>query len=131
MTRESMDAYREFLKDSIRMRTDFSQTDQNRGLAPPPMQKPYRDDQELISLTESNDWTSIAKVDLMDAIAHRRSHRRFQDVPLTVEELAFLLWATQGLRGSTHSGAAYRTVPSAGCRHTFETYLCVLNIQGH
>jgi len=27
-------------------------------------------------------------------------------------------------------GTAFRTVPSAGCRHALETYLCVLNVTG-
>ena len=39
------------------------------------------------------------------------------------------MWATQGIRQNLDSGHALRTVPSAGCRHAFETYLCVLNIQ--
>jgi len=29
-----------------------------------------------------------------------------------------------------NAGTAFRTVPSAGCRHTFETYLGVLNVEG-
>jgi hypothetical protein len=29
--------YRSFLKDSIRKSIDFSQTDQNRGITPPPV----------------------------------------------------------------------------------------------
>ena len=39
------------------------------------------------------------------------------------------MWATQGIKQNLDSGHALRTVPSAGCRHAFETYLCVLNIQ--
>jgi hypothetical protein len=31
---------REFLKDAIRLKIDFSQTDQSRGVPPPPMEKP-------------------------------------------------------------------------------------------
>ena len=39
------------------------------------------------------------------------------------------MWATQGIRQKLDSGHALRTVPSAGCRHALETYLCVLNIR--
>jgi SagB-type dehydrogenase family enzyme len=49
---------------------------------------------------------------------------------LTLAELAFLLWSTQGVRARLHEAAVLRTVPSAGCRHPFETYLACLNIDG-
>ncbi len=45
-----------------------------------------------------------------------------------MEELAYLLWCTQGVRGTRLQGHAYRNVPSAGCRHAFETYLAVFNV---
>jgi len=64
------------------------------------------------------------------AIGNRESRRSYRAEPLTLEELSFLLWATQGIRQRIDSGHALRTVPSAGCRHAFETYLCVLNIRG-
>ncbi|MCP6717514.1 hypothetical protein NL524_29985, partial [Klebsiella pneumoniae] len=51
-------------------------------------------------------------------------------MPLTPEELAFLLWATQGVRARLNEAAVLRTVPSAGCRHPFETYLAILSVTG-
>jgi SagB-type dehydrogenase family enzyme len=66
---------------------------------------------------------------LSDAIARRESRRRFLQTPLTLDELAFLLWSTQGVRARLHEAAVLRTVPSAGCRHPFETYLAVLRIE--
>jgi SagB-type dehydrogenase family enzyme len=47
-----------------------------------------------------------------------------------VEELSFLLWATQGIRQVANASTAFRTVPSAGCRHALETYICALNVTG-
>jgi len=43
-------------------------------------------------------------------------------------ELSLLLWATQGITEILAPGCAQRTVPSAGCRHAFETYLLVNNV---
>ena len=63
-------------------------------------------------------------------MANRQSRRTYRQEPLTLEELSFLLWATQGVRGRAAGGHAFRTVPSAGCRHAFETYLAVLNVVG-
>jgi len=54
----------------------------------------------------------------------RRSGRRFSDSPLSLEELSFLLWATQGVDRIVADGkATLRTVPSGGARHPFETYI--------
>ena len=47
-----------------------------------------------------------------------------------MDELAFLLWATQGIRQPAGGNLAYRTVPSAGARHSFETYLFVMRVEG-
>lgn len=70
---------------------------------------------------------SVGQVPLIDAIANRRSRRRFTDAALTLEELSFLLWATQGVTGE---GPVLRAVPSAGARHPFETYLVVSRVEG-
>jgi SagB-type dehydrogenase family enzyme len=129
-SRDLLESYRYFLKDSIRKTIDFSQTDQSRGIEPPPIEKPYLPDAVRIDLTRPGEWTSIAKVDLVTAIGNRKSRRVYRQEPLTLEELSFLLWATQGVRGRVVGGHAYRTVPSAGCRHALETYLVVLNVAG-
>jgi SagB-type dehydrogenase family enzyme len=121
---------REFLKDAIRQRVDFSQTGQSQGRRPPPVQKPAAADQPLITLAPPHVWNAKHPLDLSEAIGRRQSHRRFTGIPLTREELAFLLWATQGVREVLSPATVLRTVPSAGCRHAFETYLCVLNVEG-
>ena len=130
MSKKSLEDYRYFLKDSIRFEIDFSQTDQHRGIPAPPIQKPSSEDQQRIDLIAKDRWTAIEGIDLITAIARRKSYRVFQSDPLTLEELSFLLWATQGIRKVVPPWTAYRTVPSAGCRHAFETYLCVLNVTG-
>jgi SagB-type dehydrogenase family enzyme len=48
---------------------------------------------------------------------------------MSLTELSYLLWATQGITKRIDSGHALRTVPSAGARHPLETYLAVLNIE--
>ncbi|MDI9569934.1 MAG: SagB/ThcOx family dehydrogenase [Pseudomonadota bacterium] len=122
--------YRRFLKDTIRKSIDFSQTDQSRGMPPPPMAKPPAPDALIIDLVKPHSWQGIRRIDLTEAIGKRRSHRVYLPAALTLDELSFLLWATQGIRRKADRGHAYRTVPSAGCRHALETYLAVLNVQG-
>src|SRR5271157_2933005 len=130
MDKELTKTYRLFLKDSIRKVIDFSQTDQNKGIAPPPIEKPYPKQAKRINLPKYEQFKDIDKIDLKTAISNRESRRSYSNQPLSLEELSFLLWATQGIKEKLDSGHALRTVPSAGCRHALETYLCVLNVQG-
>ncbi|MGA3085943.1 MAG: SagB/ThcOx family dehydrogenase [Thermodesulfobacteriota bacterium] len=122
--------YRSFLKDTIRKTVDFSKTDQNLGVAPPPIEKPFSNDAVRIDLLKEDSWKNISAISLSEAIKNRKSRRTFLDRSLKLDELSFLLWATQGIRHQIDQGHAYRTVPSAGCRHALETYLYILKVEG-
>jgi len=121
---------RAFLKDTIRREVDFSQTDQNRGLAPPPVEKPCAPHARRIDLPGTQEFSDLGRIDLFTAIRRRESVRTYRREELDLKEVAFLLWATQGVRRVLDAGHALRTVPSAGCRHSLETYLCVLHVAG-
>jgi len=118
---------RHFLTDRIRDEVDWHDTPQANGDPPPPVQKPVPEGATLLALPRREEWR-LPPCELADAIARRQSHRRFAPDALSIDELAFLLWSTQGVRASLHEAAVLRTVPSAGCRHPFETYLAVLNV---
>jgi len=124
-----MEDKRYFLKDYIRLETDFANTDQNLGISPPPVEKPFLKNSKRIALPVPGQWKSIKDSSIICAIANRKSHRKYLDKPLLLEELAFLLWATQGVRKNLKS-VVLRNVPSAGNRHAFETYICVLDVDG-
>lgn len=131
MDRESLfEQYRYFLKDSVRLTIDFSQTDQSKRVPAPPVEKPFDEAARRVDLVADGQWEHVRGVELADAIRNRKSRRRFSGQPLTLEELSFLLWATQGVRKLMRPGHALRTVPSAGARHALETYLCVFNVEG-
>jgi SagB-type dehydrogenase family enzyme len=130
MTSDTLDRFRSFLKDGIRQQVDFAATEQSRGLPPPPVQKPFPADALRIELPAAGQWAGIEPVPVEQAIRNRESRRRYGRGPLSLDRLAFLLWATQGIRKQLDAGTALRTVPSAGARHAFETYLCVVNVQG-
>jgi len=106
------------------------ESDQQKGVPPPPLQQPYPEDAELIDLVPPEEL-SVGKRPLIDVMKSRRSHRRFSNEPLTIEELSFLLWATQGVQKVPKDKVnTLRTVPSAGARHPFETYLVVNRVRG-
>ena len=130
MDKNLIEAYRSLLKDTIRKTVDFSLTDQSRGLPPPPVEKPFNADAERIDLPAIESLATVGRYDLRTAIADRESCRSYAADPLTLKELSFLLWATQGVKLRLDPGHALRTVPSAGCRHPLETYLCVLHVTG-
>lgn len=123
------DGPRDFLKDSVRKRVDFSRTQQSQGVPEPPWQKPVPAGGRTISLPPPGNWT-VPDCGLQEAIARRRSHRRFLPRPLSMGELSFLLWAAQGLRKTASAQGNFRTVPSAGCRHALETYVAALRVEG-
>lgn len=129
MNKSELSSYRQFLKDNLRQELNFQLTDQNQGVAPPPVQKPPKEGQLQIELPDAGQWSDFSTTSLLTALDNRRSHRRFKDLPLSRVELAYLLWATQGCKDVIAPGTALRTVPSAGCRHPFETYLAITAVE--
>lgn len=72
----------------------------------------------------------MEKIDLANLVEKRKTLRKYSQDELTQEELAFLLWGTQGVKTITKKPVTFRTVPSAGARHPFETYLIVNRVKG-
>ena len=109
-------------------------TDYSRGIPAPPIQKPYPEESQLVDLVRPENIT-IGDMPLARAIKQRRSRREYTDDPLSNEELSFLLWCTQGVSKLVRDENGkiahhFRTVPSGGARHPFETYLVVNRVDG-
>lgn len=109
-------------------------SDQARGVPRPDFEKPPRGGQPLIALPEPAK-TRLKKTDIRKCIGDRISVRAFTDATVTLPELSFLLWATQGVREFVSDRlhrhhAVKRTVPSAGSRHPFETYFAARKVEG-
>lgn len=120
-----------FLKDTIRQQIDFRQTEQNRFVPAPPLQKPCPAEAARIVLPDGKaSLEHVCRLKIADAIARRESVRMFSEEALSPEELSALLWATQGVRDVITPECALRTVPSAGARHACETYIAANRIEG-
>ncbi len=125
------EASRSFLKDDVRQTIDFSQTPQSLRVPAPPLQKPCLQDAVRIVLPEGpSALKRLCGMPVGEAIARRESERFYRDEALSVEELSALLWATQGIRHVLGEECALRTVPSAGARHSFETYIAAEKVDG-
>ena len=121
--------HREFLKSEFAGFSKEGPSDQQEGLPYPPLEKPADEQAQRIDLPKP-DRSVINQPDIFKCNAQRQSRRNFSDQPLTLAQLSFLLWATQGLKKQLGDGyATLRTVPSAGARHPFETYLIIHRVQ--
>jgi SagB-type dehydrogenase family enzyme len=116
-------SHRKWLKDSIRKTVDWNATGQSCGLPPPPAQKTFPPNARTVALPKPDRFDSVCTAGLLRVLRSRRSIRRYARTLLSLEELAFLLWATQGVTERHGDEATFRPVPSAGARHAFETYL--------
>ena len=140
-----METCRKFLKSDQWEEWKKHKTDQRKGVLAPPAQESYPEGATLIDLVLPDDLT-IGQMSVREAIRRRRSRREFTQESLTLEELSFLLWATQGIDeeatqafgnwlatkdpDAVKARVILRTVPSAGGRHPFETYLLVNRVSG-
>jgi SagB-type dehydrogenase family enzyme len=102
----------------------LSRADQFKGLPAPSLEKPVPKDAKFISLPKPAE-ISVPDLELRCAIESRRSIREYARDPLTLHELSYLLWCTQGIVQRHEPYATFRNVPSAGGRHAFETYLLI------
>lgn len=77
--------------------------------------------------------TPTPTMSLQEAIATRRSLRKYSDTAISQDELSFLLWScawARDFKSNDKIEITLRNVPSAGARHPLETYLYVRRVQG-
>jgi SagB-type dehydrogenase family enzyme len=112
-------------------RFDFAvQSEQKLGLAQPPLHRRHPLAGEGMPLPAAADLPALT-LDLKALVTARESVRNYSDAQLSLVELSWLLWATQGVKAV--KGGSYctmRTVPSAGARHPLESYLAINRVEG-
>jgi len=109
---------------------NLSDSDQHLDKPQPAYETPLESNCQLITLPQP-DSIDLRGYALRQAIEERRSLRRYSKDSLSLEELSYLLWLTQGVKKvSEKRKVTLRTVPSAGCRHPFETYLSINRVDG-
>ena len=127
-----MERNRQFLRffDQEEYEKVVPKSDEKKGKPFPLFQKPFDETLPLIDLIPPGEF-KIGNKSFIDVINHRMSHRKFTDETLTLEELSFLLWCTQGVKRTYKNRAGVlRTVPSAGAKSPFETYLVINRVEG-
>ena len=130
---------RSFMKSSLSDCDEVATADIARGVPQPLIQKPITEDSTLIDLPPINSLTA-PKADFFECVSNRISRRTYSKEPMTIDELSFLLWCTQGVKKvisgykkyiKDGSGKNYlRPVATGGCIPSYETYIAINNVSG-
>ena len=108
---------------------NLEESDQRKGRPQPPLHTLLAGGARC-PLPPAPPSADLGGVPLRDVLKARRSLRSYADASLTLEELSFLLWCTQGVKADSTDKYTLRPVPSAGARHAFETALLVQRVDG-
>jgi len=103
-------------------------SDQRQGKAAPPVVSSLAPEGSILDLPAPADL-ALPQLDLQKLMTERTSLRKYVATPLSLAEMSYLLWCTQGVKsvGQVHT---MRTVPSAGARHPFETVVLANRVEG-
>jgi len=124
------DTGKQFIRDTYYDRV--SQSAQEQGAPQPPLELPIPPNAVVIPLPPF-DAVEHPPMTLVDAIVQRRSLRQYRQEALSMGELSLLLHTSQGITELIERrkfSITLRTVPSAGARHAFETYLLINQVEG-
>lgn len=124
MSPEEMGLGRRYLVETRYRREEMGKPDRSYSRA-----SLYKDYPKAVRRLPLDPEAGRQAADLWQCLARRRSQRSYQDRPLSQDELAALLWATQGVTYASR-GYLLRAAPSAGALYPVETYLAVHRVEG-
>lgn len=108
---------------------DFSTIDMIRRVPEPPSEQVVPEDAKIITLPDPKKL-KIPGVSVQEAIENWEPVVYFSRTSITMNDLSFLLWCTQGERPIDASPAPIRNVPSSGNRHPVDTYFVAGEVEG-
>lgn len=133
------DANRNFMKSRIGDMDHKLSSDISLGVPQPAFQKAVPKGAPIIDLPPINSETA-PKADFFSCTCSRISRRAYSDEPMSLFELSFLLWCTQGVKKVIGGYRKYlpdgsgrnflRPVAEGGSVPAFETYLAIQNVSG-
>lgn len=129
-TRYKILRQREMMKGYTADYVQAEPTDQQQKL---PFPLPLKEAKGTVKIALPLDFEdAIESKSIFSLLAERESCRIYAEEEISLKELSFLLWATQGVRkyAGKSRQVTFRNVPSAGSRHPFETYLFVRRGEG-
>lgn len=108
---------------------DYSTVDLVLRVPEPPRELPVRKNQTIIKLP-SPKRIKIPDVPVRNIIENWELAGFFSRSSLTLKELSYLLWCSQGFRKIVAETFQLRNVPSSGSRYPLETYFVASDVEG-
>ena len=108
---------------------DYSTVDLVLRVPEPPHELPVRKGQTVIKLPNPKKFR-IPEMSVRSAIENWEPVGFFSRSSMTLKELSYLLWCTQGFRKIVAETVELRNVPSSGSRYPLETYFVASDVEG-
>lgn len=108
---------------------DYSTVDLVLRVPEPPHELPLKEGQEKIKLP-SPKKCRMPDISVRKAIESWEPVGHFSRSTITLQELSYLLWCTQGFRKIVAETIQLRNVPSSGSRYPLETYFVASDVGG-
>jgi len=108
---------------------DFSTVDLILRVPEPQKELPVPDDARVIRLPNPQ-RIKIRDVPVREALEKWEPPGFFSRSSITLKELSFLLWCTQGVRRTEGNTLMLRNVPSSGSRYPIETFFVAGEVEG-
>jgi SagB-type dehydrogenase family enzyme len=108
---------------------DYSTVDLVLRVPEPPHELPVRNGQTVIKLPNPKRF-KVPDVPVRSAIEAWEPVGFFSRSSITLKELSYLLWCTQGFKRTVAETIQLRNIPSSGSRYPLETYFVVSEVDG-
>ena len=108
---------------------DYSTVDLVLRVPEPPHELPVREGQKVIKLPNPKRF-KVPDIPVREAIERWEPIGHFSRSSITLKELSYLLWCTQGFKKVLVDTMQLRNIPSSGLRYPLETYFVVSDVEG-
>jgi len=108
---------------------DYSTVDLVVRVKEPPHELPVKEDQVVIKLPNPKK-IKLPDLPVRNAIERWEPVGFFSRSSMTMKELTYLLWCTQGFKRMVAETIQLRNVPSSGSRYPLETYFVANEVEG-
>jgi SagB-type dehydrogenase family enzyme len=108
---------------------DYSTVDLVLGVPEPPHELPVREGQKVIRLPSPKRF-KVPEVPVRTAIERWEPVGYFSRTSITLKELSWMLWCTQGFKRTVAETIQLRNTPSSGSRYPLETYFVAGEVDG-
>ena len=108
---------------------DYSTVDLVLRVPEPPQELPVRDGQQVIRLPNPKRF-KVKDILIREAIERWEPIGHFTRSTISLKELSYLLWCTQGFKKTVAETMQLRNVPSSGLRYPLETYFVASDVEG-